>query len=78
MGFGYENGEQHVPLGLTVTQEAHAWSIPGYDKIAGIQYTITNHGQQTLRDVWLGVYANLDSRTAQRRGRTYERPGDDA
>ena len=60
--YGYPNGERHVPLGLTVHQEAHAWSIAGYDKIAGIHYTITNHSQQTLRDVWLGVYANLDSR----------------
>jgi hypothetical protein len=62
VGFGYENGEQHVPLGLTVEQEAHAWSFPGFNKVAGIHYTITNHGRETLRDVWLGMYANLDSR----------------
>ena len=60
--FGYENGERHRPFGLTVTQEAHAWSLPGYDKVAAIHYTITNHGQQTLHDVRLGVYADLDSR----------------
>ncbi|MCE9626891.1 MAG: hypothetical protein K8R56_03115 [Candidatus Eisenbacteria bacterium] len=61
--FAYEGGERHVPLGLTVRQEAHTWSITGYDNVAGIQYTLTNHTQQTLRDVWMGVYANLDSRT---------------
>jgi len=60
--FAYENGEPHVPLGLTVKQEAHAWSLPGFDRMAAIHYTITNHGQERLRDVWLGVYANLDSR----------------
>jgi hypothetical protein len=29
--FGYPNGERHVPLGLSVHQEAYAWAIPGYD-----------------------------------------------
>jgi hypothetical protein len=62
VNFGYANGEQHKPFGLTVKQEAHAWSLPGYDKVAGIQFTITNHGQHTLHDVRLGVYADLDSR----------------
>ena len=60
--FAYENGERHRPFGLTVKQEAHAWSLPGFDKVAGIQFTITNHGQQTLHDVRLGLYADLDSR----------------
>src|SRR5262245_19905316 len=60
--FGYENGEAHVPLGLSVTQEAHAWTLPGFDKVAGLQFTITNHTSKTLREVRLGIYANLDSR----------------
>ena len=62
--FTYENGERHVPLGLSVTQEAHAWSMPGFDRVAGLQFTITNHGRQTLREVRLGIYANLDARDA--------------
>jgi hypothetical protein len=62
VNFAYENGERHAPLGLTVHQEAYAWSLPGYDKIAGIQFTITNHGRETLHDVRLGIYADLDSR----------------
>ena len=60
--YGYPNGERHVPFGLTVKQEAHAWTLPGLDRVAGIHFTITNHGRQTLHDVRLGVYANLDSR----------------
>ena len=36
--YGYENGERHVPLGLTVKQEAHTWSLPGFDRIAAVQY----------------------------------------
>jgi hypothetical protein len=63
VAFGYENGERHVPLGLTIRQEAHAWTVPGFEKVAGIEFTITNHGEERLRDVRLGVYANLDSRS---------------
>ena len=62
VNFAYENGERHVPFGLTVHQEAYAWSLPGYDKIAAVQFTITNHGRETLHDVRLGIYADLDSR----------------
>lgn len=62
VNYGYPNGEQHQPLGLTARQEAYAWAVPGYDAIAGIQYTITNHTDQVLHDVWLGVLADLDSR----------------
>lgn len=64
--FTYPNGERHRPMEITVQQEAHAWSIPGYDKVAGLNFTITNHGSQTLRDVRLGLYTDLDSRA--RRG----------
>src|SRR5262252_6983077 len=54
--FGYENGEAHVPLGLSVVQQAFAWSVPGYDKVAAFDFTITNHGQQALHDVRVGIY----------------------
>jgi len=64
--FGYENGERHLPMGLTVRQEAHAWTHPGFEKVAAVHYTVTNHGRERLRDVRFGVYANLDSR--DRRG----------
>src|SRR5439155_16922997 len=59
---GYPNGEVHRPLGLEVHEEDYAWSLPGYDGIAGVQYTITNRGSETLHGVYLGVLADLDSR----------------
>ncbi len=62
VNYGYPNGESHVPLGLSVHQEAYAWSVPGYDRIAGLQFTISNHGLQTLRQLYVGLYADLDSR----------------
>ena len=60
--FTYPNGELHHPLGLSVHQEAYAWGVSGYDGIAGLSFTITNHGRQTLHQVQVGLYADLDSR----------------
>ncbi len=60
--FGYAGGEGHAPLGLTVHQEVYAWAVHGYDGIAGIQYTITNHGTGTLLQLYVGLFADLDSR----------------
>ncbi|HET7226114.1 MAG TPA: hypothetical protein VFK69_10420 [Candidatus Eisenbacteria bacterium] len=60
--YGYPNGEHHEPFGLSVHQECYAWPTPGFDGVAGVTFTITNHGTQIVRDVMLGVYADLDSR----------------
>jgi hypothetical protein len=46
---------------LTVKQEAHARSLPGSTRWRR-STTVTNHGTEQLKDVRLGVYANLDSR----------------
>lgn len=62
--YGYPNGEQHAPLGLEVKQEAHAWSLPGYDRIAGLHFEITNRSSEVLTDVWLGFVADLDAQGA--------------
>jgi len=62
VNYAYPNGEQHVPLGLAVHQENYAWSAPGHDGIAGVKFTVTNKGAGQLRDVRLGLYADLDSR----------------
>src|SRR5207245_412250 len=62
VNFGYANGEQHRPLGLSVHQEAYAWSLSGYDGIAGIQYTITNHGSRVIKQLYVGLLCDLDAR----------------
>jgi hypothetical protein len=69
VNYAYPNGEQHVPLGLAVHQENYAWSAPGHDGIAGVKFTVTNKGAGQLRDVRLGLYADLDSR--ERNGAGY-------
>ena len=63
----YPSGENHEPLGLSVHQEAYAWSAPGYDGIAGLQFHTTNHGRATLRRVYVGLLADLDSRARKDR-----------
>ncbi|MCC6350665.1 MAG: hypothetical protein IT347_13855 [Candidatus Eisenbacteria bacterium] len=62
VAYGYPGGESHVPMHLDVKQEAFTWSIPGYDRIAGVRFTVTNHGVETLEEVRLGLLADLDSR----------------
>jgi hypothetical protein len=60
--FTYPNGELHHPLGISVHQEAYAWGTHGYEGTAGLTFTITNHSTKTLRQVRVGLYADLDSR----------------
>jgi hypothetical protein len=55
-------GEPHVPLHLSVHQEAMAWGRPGYDRVAALRFQVTNHGSETLSDVYLGFLADLDSK----------------
>lgn len=62
LAYAYEDGETHVPLGLTVHQEAYAWATPGFEKTAGLQFLVTNHSGETLEQVYLGLFADLDSR----------------
>ena len=62
VNYGYPTGETHVPLALTVHQVASAWSFPGYDGVAALTFHVTNHGTKTLRNVYLGVLADFDSK----------------
>jgi hypothetical protein len=62
VAYGYEGGEAHVPMHLEVKQQAFTWAVPGYDRIAGVRFTVTNHGNEALEDVRMGLLADLDSR----------------
>ncbi len=66
--YGFPNGERHEPLGLSVRQQAFAWSSYGNQKVAGVQWTITNHSADVVNDVWVGLSADLDSRERARSG----------
>ena len=69
VNFGYPTGESHRPLGLTVQQLASTWGIGVYSGMCALTYRVTNHGSKILRDVYLGLYADLDSRLRE------DRPG---
>lgn len=62
VAYVYPGGEVHRPLGVSVRQEVFGWAIPGYDRAAGVRWVITNHSGRLLRDVYVGLYADLDSR----------------
>jgi hypothetical protein len=62
VNYAYATGETHVPLHLSVHEESFAWALPGFDHVAAFQFTIMNVGTETLHDLQLGVYADLDSR----------------
>jgi uncharacterized repeat protein (TIGR01451 family) len=71
----YEGSESHRPLHLSVHQEVYGWTMPGYDNIAGLQFRITNHGTETLRDLQVGLFADLDVRLrSDRVGHLNDRP----
>jgi len=57
---GFQSYERHVPLGLSVHQEAYAWSTTGYRGIAGLSYMIRNHGAKPLHDLWVGLFIDWD------------------
>ena len=67
VNFGYPTGESHRPMGLTAYQVVSAWSSPGLEGLSVVTYRVTNHGVKTLRDVYLGVMADFDSRHRQDR-----------
>jgi hypothetical protein len=69
VNYGYPTGESHHPLGLSVHQLASAWTMPGYDGVAALTYRITNHGVKILKNVYIGLLADLDSRLRE------DRPG---
>ena len=62
VAYGYPGGEAHVPMHLDVKQQAFTWTLPGYDRIAAVRFTVTNHGGEVLEDVRMGLLADLDSR----------------
>jgi len=49
----------HVPLGLGVHLETYAWNYPFTDAFVIFNYTITNVKKDTLRDVYVGLWADL-------------------
>lgn len=68
VSFGYSNGEAHVPMGLSVQQEVLGWGAGIAQDIAVVRFVITNHSSDLLTDLRLGLYVDLDARSAADRG----------
>jgi len=49
----------HTPIGLGVHLETYAWNYPFADAFVIFNYTIKNVWQDTLRDVYIGLWADL-------------------
>jgi hypothetical protein len=52
---------QHNPLHLNVRQESYQWEEDRYDDFVGVEYHITNIGQDVLTDVYVGFFADCDA-----------------
>lgn len=50
---------QHTPLGLAVHLETYAWNFPFADAFVIFNYTIRNVRDDTLKDVYMGLWADL-------------------
>jgi hypothetical protein len=49
----------HIPMGISVHLETYAWNYPFADAFVIFNYTIQNVKQDTLRDVYVGLWADL-------------------
>lgn len=49
----------HTPLGIGVHLETYAWNYPFADAFVIFNYTIKNVKKDTLRDVYVGLWADL-------------------
>jgi hypothetical protein len=50
---------EHVPLGLTVYQNAYVWSYPYTEDFVIISYDVVNVGGYDLTDLYVGLYSEL-------------------
>ncbi len=60
----------HYPLGVDVRQESYAWNFPFTDAFVILNYTIVNKGDDTLENVYVGLWNNGVVRNTP-----YSRPG---
>src|SRR5439155_3979197 len=51
---------EHVPLGLKIQQTSYAWATPGQNDFVGMDYKIINRSGSTLRNVFVGIFADMD------------------
>lgn len=50
----------HIPLRIRVNQNSYAWSYPYAEDFVLFDYSITNIGDDRLRQVYMGIYVDAD------------------
>ena len=51
---------EHVPLGLQVRQTSYSWATPGQNDFVGMDWAIKNISGRTIRNVMVGIFADMD------------------
>lgn len=51
---------EHVPLGLRVRQSSYSWATPGQNDFVGMDWAIKNISGRTIRNVVVGIFADID------------------
>jgi hypothetical protein len=51
----------HNPLNLHVQQESYQWEEDRFDDFVGIEFKITNIGNEILEDLYIGFFADCDA-----------------
>jgi len=52
---------EHNPLGLLVRQESYQWEEDRFDDFVGVEFHITNIGDDVLEDLFIGFFSDCDA-----------------
>ncbi len=52
---------EHNPLGLKIRQESYQWEEDRFDDFVGVEFYITNIGNNILEDLFIGFFADCDA-----------------
>ena len=52
--------EGHIPMGIKVIQKSYAWDSKYAEAILPFDYWFINVGRKTIRDVYVGYFADID------------------
>jgi hypothetical protein len=52
---------EHNPLNLRVRQESYQWEEDRFDDFVGVQFWITNEGDEILEELYIGFFADGDA-----------------
>ena len=54
------DGRPHIPLHIAITQSSYAWSYEYAEDFVLFDFDIDNIGNDTLKNVWVGLYIDSD------------------